>query len=68
MVILVRLRYLADIFSKNEQRKSLSLQEKQVAVFVDIQNWSFQVEIGILENFYLPLGAWQLPNTLGLFS
>lgn len=41
---LFRLRYLADIFSKNGQRKSLSLQEKQMTAFVDIQNWSFQVE------------------------
>lgn len=54
---LFRLRYEADIFSENEQRISLSLQEKQMTALVDSEHWSFQVEIGILENFYLPPGA-----------
>lgn len=52
---LFRFRYEADIFSENEPKISLSLQEKQMTAFVDSENWSFQVEIGILENFYLPL-------------
>lgn len=37
---------------QSEQRKILSLQEKQMtALVVSVKNWSFQVEIGILETF-----------------
>lgn len=38
---------------KSEQKKILSLQKKQMTAFVvNVKNWSFQVENGILENFH----------------
>lgn len=62
--MVIQTQVFSRYFLKNEQRKSLSPQEKQIMAFVDSVKTSFQVETGILENFHLSRGADNLPRTL----
>lgn len=61
---LFRLEYLANIFSNMwEQSEPVTSRKITHSIYCQWHNLSFQAKIGILENMYPQLWAWQLPNT-----